>query len=489
MSDMNRLIICEINTWVWLHDLEEKTGMRLTLDQIPEEEWDRLVSLGFTAVWLMGIWTRSPLGRRISQANVDLYGEYAQSLPDWKMEDLPGSPYCVKEYTVDPRFGGNPALLKLYAELKLRGLKLILDFVPNHTAQDHKWVSTHPDYYIHGSESDYLQFPRDYFQSPNGVFCKGRDPFFPPWQDVAQLNAYSLSYRKEAADQLEKIAAMCDGVRCDMAMLLINRVFSYTWQNRAGNSPESEFWQDITTVVHGEYPEFIFIAEAYWNLEWDLMQMGFNYCYDKRLYDRLMVESAETIKLHLQSDIQFQSRLVRFIENHDEPRIAGSLPAPRMKAAAIVAFSLPGAIMIYEGQWEGRKIRNHVLLGRRQPEEPNSNIQEFYQILLQSAKNIPFDGVWKLCDMQGWPDNQSFHNLIAYCWQFQGGVLLIIVNYCENPSQGKIILPWVFDHEKDIQFNDLFGKEAFIRKGSELANDGLFVELPAWGFHYLSILP
>jgi len=484
---MDRLIICEINTWVWLHDLEEKTGTRLTVDKVPAEEWDSLVTQGFTAVWLMGIWSRSPLGRQISQANVDLYGDYAQSLLDWKMGDLPGSPYSVKEYRVDPRFGGDAALIKLHAALKERGLKLILDFVPNHTAQDHKWVSTRPDYYISGTESDYLKFPRDYFQSSNGVFCKGRDPFFPPWQDVAQLNAYSIPYRKAAADELKRIATMCDGVRCDMAMLLINRVFSYTWLNRVGSSPETEFWEDITTGVHVKYPDFIFIAEAYWNLEWDLMQMGFNYCYDKRLYDRLMVESAETIKLHLQSDLQFQSRLVRFLENHDEPRVAGSLPTPRMKAAAIVAFSLPGAIMLYEGQWDGRKIRNHVLLGRRQPEAPNSALQEFYQTLIQTARDIPSDGVWKMCEIQGWPDNSSFHNLIAYCWQFQGRVLLIVVNYCENPSQGRIILPWDFDQQKQMHFNDLFGKESFTREGSDVAKEGLFVELPAWGFHYFSI--
>jgi glycosidase len=487
MAIMDRLVISEINTSVWLNDLETKAGIPLTLDKVSALEWDRLADLGFNAVWLMGVWTRSPMGRRISQANVDLYGEYAQSLPDWQMEDLPGSPYCVKDYTVDPRFGGNDALIKLHSELNRRGMKLFLDFVPNHTAMDHKWVTNHPEYYIPGTEMEYLQSPHDFFQAASGVFCKGRDPFFPPWQDVAQLNAYSLPYRKEAAGQIKLIGAMCDGVRCDMAMLLINRVFSYTWQNRAGTSPETEFWQDIIQDVKKHYPEFIFIAEAYWDLEWDLMQLGFDYCYDKRLYDRLVHESADTVNQHLQADIKFQSRLVRFIENHDEPRITAVLSSPRLKAAALIVASLPGALMLYEGQWDGRKARNHVLLGRRQHEEPDTGLNEFYRTLLGTMHKIPSDAVWKLCEVNGWPDNQSCHNLITHCWQYQGKAILTVVNYCADSSQGKVILPFDYDHGKNIKFNDLFGKESFTRKGSELASDGLFVELPAWGFHFLSI--
>jgi glycosidase len=486
---MDRLIISEINTWVWMNDLEVKTGSRLTLDTVPDEEWDRLALLGFNAIWLMGVWTRSPMGRRISQSNVDLYGDYAESLPDWRMEDLPGSPYCVKEYEVDHRFGGNEALVKLHTALKRRGMKLFLDYVPNHTAMDHKWVTNHPEFYISGTENDFLQSPRDYFQASSGVFCKGRDPFFPPWQDVAQLNAYSIPYRKAAAEQLKLIGRMCDGVRCDMAMLLINRVFSYTWQNRAGVSPATEFWKDIIQNVRGKFPEFTFIAEAYWDLEWDLMQLGFDYCYDKRLYDRLMHETADTVRQHLTGDIQFQSRLVRFIENHDEPRAAGIMGVPRLKAASVIAASLPGAAMLYEGQWDGRRTRNHVLLSRRQPEGPDQGLREFYQTLLNTVKDIPASGTWTLCGVNGWPDNYSYTNLIAYCWQFESRILLVVVNYCENPSQGKIALPWKIDPGKGMVFANLFGGEPFIRDGSELAADGLFVELPAWGFHFLAIQP
>ena len=484
---MNRLIIAEINTWVWLAELEAKSGHSLTLDSIPDEEWARLIALGFNAIWLMGVWRRSPIGRRISQANVDLYGEYSQSVPDWKMEDLPGSPYCVKEYSVDPRLGGTEAIKKLKNKFHNLGIKLILDFVPNHTSQDHKWVSTHPEFYVHGTESDYLQYPRDFFEASGNIICKGRDPFFPPWQDVAQLNAYSIPYRKASAEQLKKIGTLCDGVRCDMAMLLINHVFSYTWQQRAGTTPETEYWRDVITDVRGKYPEFLFIAEAYWDLEWDLMQLGFDYCYDKRLYDRLTRETADTVRQHLNADLAFQSKLVRFLENHDEPRAAAIVPLNRMKAASLITATLPGAVLLYEGQWDGRKTRNHVLLGRRQQELPDSEIQNFYQLLLGAINDISAESDWVLCDVSGWTDNQSCHNLIAYCWRKQGRVLLTIVNFSETPSQGKVSLPWEVDQSSQMEFHDLFGHERFIRDGSQLSEEGLFVELPAWGFHFLSI--
>ncbi len=486
MSTKNRLIIAEINTWVWIAELEVKAGHSLTLDSIPDEEWKRLISLGFTAIWLMGVWTRSPIGRRISQANVDLYDEYAQSLSDWKMEDLPGSPYCVKEYSVDIRLGGTESLKNLKKKLNNLGLKLILDFVPNHTSQDHKWITTHPEYYINSSESDYLQYPREFFEASSGFFCKGRDPFFPPWQDVAQLNAFSISYRKAASEQIIKIGSLCDGVRCDMAMLLINHVFSYTWQNRAGNPPDTEFWHDVILDVRDKFPNFLFIAEAYWDLEWDLIQLGFDYCYDKRLYDRLIRETADTIKQHLKADVDYQVHLVRFLENHDEPRAAGILPVDRLKAATLISVSLPGALLLYEGQWDGRKIRNHVLLGRRQNELPDVEIRNFFQLLMLGVKDISADSTWELCNVSGWPDNQSCHNLIAYCWHIHGKELLIVVNYCENPSQGKVSLPWKIEPGRQVEFHDEINSEIFVRDGTKLAEEGLFVELPAWGFHCLS---
>ncbi len=435
----------------------------------------------------MGVWSRSQYGRKVSQENIGLYEEYGRSLPDWKMDDLPGSPYCIKEYSVDKRFGGNTALSVLRSELNRRGIKLILDFVPNHIALDHNWSDSHPEYLISGDEFDIVRSPREFFQTPKGVFSKGRDPFFAPWQDVAQLNAYSSAYRKAACNDLKQIGRLCDGVRCDMAMLMLNRVFSYTWQNRAGVVPATEYWEDIIPTVQEIYPEIIFIAEAYWGLEWDLQQVGFDFCYDKRLYDRLIHESTEAVRQHLQADFKFQSKLLRFIENHDEARAAEILSIPRLKAASVLITTLPGACLLYEGQWIGRKTRNHVLLGRRQPESVNIEILSFYRILLPEIKKIPSESDWQLCSITGWSDNQSCYNLLAYTWTEGHIKILIVVNFSEFPSQGRIHIPWQIKKNGNVEFVDLFGNEPMSRSGNELTSEGLFVDLPAWGFHFFYV--
>jgi glycosidase len=484
--EKSKFVIAEINAWVWLSDLEKKYHKTISFDTIPENEWDYLDSMGFNAIWMMGVWCRSPYGKKVSQENVDLYEAYGRSLPDWQMDDLPGSPYCVKDYSVDPRFGGNSALKKLRKKLKSRKIKLFLDFVPNHSAIDHSWIDSHPDFLIPGDEVDLIRSPRDFFHTSNGVFANGRDPFFPSWQDVAQLNAFSTGYRKAAAEELKKIGELCDGVRCDMAMLMLNRVFSYTWQNRGGAPLQSEFWTDVISDVRTSCPEMIFIAEVYWGLEWDLMQIGFDYCYDKRLYDRLIHESADTVKQHLQADFGFQSHLLRFLENHDEDRAAANLPLARLKAASVIMAAIPGACLINEGQWEGRKIWHHVLLGRRQPEPLNEELHSFYQTLFSIVTRIPSDGLWYLCPVSVWSDNKSGENIIAFGWDAGNEKFVVIVNFSDRNSQGRVRLPWRNLIKSTMIFTDLFNNETIIRNVDEISVEGLFVNLPPWGFHYFS---
>jgi hypothetical protein len=170
----------------------------------------------------------------------------------------------------------------------------------------------------------------------------------------------------------------------------------------------------VIPAVKRAHPNFCFIAEAYWDLEWELQQHGFDYCYDKRLNDRLEHENAESVRLHLCADLGYQPKLLRFIENHDEPRAAATFSLAKEQAAAVTIGSLPGARLFHEGQFEGRRIRMPVFLGRRPVEPVNLALQEFYVKLL-TAINAPIfrGGKWKLCDRNGWPDNQSCQNLVA----------------------------------------------------------------------------
>ena len=255
--------------------------------------------------------------------------DFRRALPDFRPEDNVGSPYCVRRYVVDQHLGGPEGLALARKELAQRGMRLLLDFVPNHVAPDHPWVTEHPEYFIQGNADDAKNDPASYIVAggKNRLAC-GRIPYFPAWPDVLQLNAFQPGLRQAVIETLSSIAAQCDGVRCDMAMLLLNAIFERTWGGRAGRRPATEYWGDVIPAIKKAHPDFIFIAEAYWDLEWELQQQGFDFCYDKRLYDRLEHDNAESVRLHLCADLAYQEKLFRFIENHDEPRAAATF-SPR----------------------------------------------------------------------------------------------------------------------------------------------------------------
>ena len=234
---------------------------------------------------------------------------------------------------------------------------------------------------------------------------------------MLQLNAFQPGLRQAVLETVSSIAGQCDGIRCDMAMLLLNSIFERTWGSRAGQKPATEYWRDLIPAVKKTYPDFLFIAEAYWDLEWELQQHGFDFCYDKRLYDRLEHDNAESVRLHLCADFAYQAKLLRFIENHDEPRAAATFSSAKERAAAVTIGTLPGARLFHEGQFEGRKIRLPVFLGRRPAETADKALQIFYHWLLDATNAPAFrDGQWALCNCTGWPDNSSYQNLVAWTW-------------------------------------------------------------------------
>jgi len=480
-------IMYEINTWVWLNELSRRYKKSITLDSIPDSEWDAIADLQVDAVWLMGVWERSPAGIRIARELPVLQEEYRRALPGFTREDVAGSPYCVHCYVVDEHLGGPKCLAKARKELAKRNMRLILDFVPNHVAPDHPWVLEHPEYFIQGSADDCAQKTGEFFRAGDKIIACGRDPYFPPWTDTAQVNAFHPGLRKAAIETVSSIASQCDGMRCDMAMLLINNIFEKTWGQRAGKRPETEYWQEILQAVRKKYPETLFMAEAYWGLEWELQQQGFNYCYDKRLYDRLVHDNAESVRLHLLADLSYQDKLVRFIENHDEPRAAATFPAQKQRAAAVTILTLPGAKLLHEGQFAGCRVKLPVQLGRRPIEPADGGLQTFYQKLLKAVNSKAFrEGEWQLCERSGWPDNQSYKNLVAWCWSHGNERYLIILNLSDARAQGRVLLCGDELSGRMWQLTDLFTNEVYERYGSEMMQSGLFVDLAPWGVHFFS---
>lgn len=480
----------EINTWLWLSDLSRRHKKAVNLSSVPPAEWDAIAKLGFDSVWLMGVWERSPAGIVIANRNRSLLEDFRRSLPDFRPEDNVGSPYCVRRYTTDRRLGGPDGLAVARRELAARGMKLILDFVPNHVAPDHPWAATHPEYFIRGHAEDAAKDPSSWMEIGGTVFACGRDPYFPAWPDVLQLNAFEAGLRLAVIETVAEIAGQCDGVRCDMAMLLLNEIFQRTWTSHAGTVPGTEYWADVIAALRRRHPHFLFIAEAYWNLEWRLQQLGFDFCYDKTLYDRLEHGEAESIRLHLCGELAYQEKLVRFIENHDEPRAAAAFSPAKQRAAALVAATLPGLRLFHEGQFEGRRIRPSVFLGRRAEEPPDRELSEFYRRLLQAINRPLFrEGEWKLCERTGWPDNASFFNVVAWSWRNAGEQCLIVINLSESPAQARVQVPWAGPRAEAWRLKDLLSDADFERDGDEMTLPGLYVDLAPWNYHFFQCVP
>jgi hypothetical protein len=478
-----RPTIYEINTAVWL----ERLG-GISLGEVPGAEWDAPARLPVDAVWLMGVWERSPAGLAIAQGDPGLDAANRAALPDLRAEDVIGSPYCVRDYAVDERLGGPDGLAAARAALAERGLRLILDYVPNHVAPDHSWALSRPECLITGDEDDLANHPDAFMRTPAGVVARGRDPYFPPWPDVVQLNAFAPALRAAVADTLLDIAGRCDGVRCDMAMLMTSEVFARTWGERAGPVPGDEYWPPLIARVKEAHPDFLFIAEAYWDMEWTLQQQGFDLCYDKRLYDRLVHEGAESVRGHLAAGADYQERLLRFIENHDEPRAAATFPPDRARAAAVAMSTLQGARLYHDGQLEGRRTRIPVFLGRGPDEPPDDGLRDFYGRLLRAVSDSDLrHGDWHLCATEGWPDNPSHEHLVAWCWASDAGRELVVVNLSGARADGRVRLPWTDLAGRAWELTDRLDGRRFERDGDELAADGLYVGLEPWGSHFLTL--
>jgi hypothetical protein len=479
----------QINIRVWLTELTRTLGRPATLDDIPDSELDGWVRLGFDWIWLLSVWQTGPAAQRISRNNLEWRREFADTLPDLSEEDIPGSGFAIASYTVHSHLGGDTALARLRERLKQRGLRLMLDFVPNHMAPDHPWVQQHPDYFVHGTEADLEGAPHNYCRviTPGGpaVLAFGRDPYFAGWPDTVQLNYGNPATQAAMIAELGRISGQCDGVRCDMAMLILPEVFRRTWAIH----PEL-FWPKAIAAVRQRHPGFLFMAEVYWDLEWEMQQQGFDYAYDKRLYDRLREGQPQAVREHLHAGLDFQDRLARFLENHDEPRAAATFPPGVHEAAAVVTFLAPGLRFFHQGQLDGRLKRISPHLGRGPTEPLNASVRQFYDRLLAVLRlETVRGGQWQLLEcVPAWEANRSSDRFIAYGWLGTAGErLLAAVNYSPHASQCFVRLPFPELGGRPWILQDLLGGARYDRDGADLLSRGLYLDVPPWHCHVFAL--
>ncbi|HET9606996.1 MAG TPA: alpha-amylase family glycosyl hydrolase [Nitrospira sp.] len=482
-------LLYQINTRVWLTELSTSLGRPATLDDIPNGELDRLAKLGFDWIWFLSVWQIGEAGKQISRTNPEWRREFQETLPDLREDDIAGSGFAITGYSVHSALGGDAALARLRKRLSHRGLKLLLDFVPNHTGLDHPWVNEHPEYYIAGSELDLARSPHNYIwvkrKAGDLLLAYGRDPYFPGWPDTLQLNYGNPATQEAMIGELLKIAGQCDGVRCDMAMLVLPDVFERTWGLQT-----KLFWPEATQRVRKQFPSFLFMAEVYWDLEWSLQQQGFNYTYDKRLYDRLREGHAAPVRGHLCADPDYQRKMARFLENHDEPRAAGTFSVELHRAAAVITFLSQGLRFFHQGQFEGRRKRISPHLVRAPLEAPDEVLRAFYDELLGVLQRQTVrDGQWQLLECApGWEGNWTSDCFLVFAWQASSQErLLVAVNYATHQSQCHVRLPFTDLKGHTIRFKDLMSSAAYEHTGDDLQARGLYLDMPGWGYHVFQV--
>jgi hypothetical protein len=268
----------------------------------------------------------------------------------------------------------------------------------------------------------------------------------------------------------------------------MNAIFERTWGGRVGGTPAADYWPLVIGATRGSQPEFKFIAEAYWGLEWELLQQGFDFCYDKKLYDRMEHGPAESVRQHLLGALAYQRGMIRFIENHDEPRAAAAFPGERGRAAAVALLTLPGARLLHEGQLEGWRVRLPVFLGRRPAEPVDAEQVAFYERLLKATGRELFErGEWRLCERSGWPDNPSYENVLAWCWVDGDERALIVINFGQRPAQARVQVAWDALRGRAWRLDDELAGVSYDRDGTELGDCGLYVELGPWQCHLFQV--
>jgi hypothetical protein len=488
-------LVYELNVRCWLQELSASRGQRITLGNVPGEELDRWQWFGFTHLWLMGVWTTGPRSRATALSSPELRRTFDATLPGWKSEQVSGSPFALGEYEVPRKLGGEKGLQKFRQQLHGRGLKLLLDFVPNHVGLDHHWITEKPELFVQSA------FARDEtcsLSNPDGIvrwIAHGKDPNFPAWIDTLQLD-YRLVETHQAMTQLLKsIARRCDGIRCDMAMLLLNDVFTKTWKKFpcAGSPSDREFWADAIQIVKRLHPNFLLLGEAYWDLEARLQSLGFDYTYDKRLYDYLVCRIPSEVQRHLLSVTpDFTARSAHFLENHDEPRIASILSVEEHRAAALLTPGLPGLRLLHDGQLSGAAIKMPVQLDRRPVEPLRPEIETLYSQMLQAVRSTTAGtGQGELLRPRpAWQDNPTARNFVVVQWQSEPDAFdLVVVNLALHQSQCFVSLNIANLGRHNWQMNNVLGDEAYRRFGDDLATQGLYLDLAPHGAQLFQFRP
>lgn len=479
----NQLFIYQLNTRIFCIE----NGVRVL--GAPENFFGSPEVFASDAIWLMGVWSPSQKSIQICSEHEGLNHEFRKTLSDLETKDIIGSPYAIFKYEPNPLIAEHFLELKQFKyKLNSIGKKLILDFVPNHMAVDSPLIDKYPDLFLYKKEEN-AEVCKNSFLHKNGrIYFYGRDPYYDGWTDTVQWDFSHPDTIKLHKKILSNISEVCDGVRCDMAMLPLEDVFEKTHGIRA-----LPYWKELIDSVKERYPNFLFIAEVYWNREYDLQQLGFDYTYDKTLYDRLKSREAEGIRLHLEATEEYQNHSLRFIENHDEERAVSTFKSWANSCFALLCF-LPGSVLYHQGQRQGKQIKIPVQLARGPKEEINLESENFYdrafyRIQKRKNKNLQLETF----ELKAYMDDYSLKNCIVRSVLNLDDNLVEILIFNTYPHQviGALHLPEqirekVLQYKQDeIILKDVLTGETYSRE-KEMIERGMFIKLESGQAHWFS---
>ncbi|GIQ83045.1 glycoside hydrolase, family 13 [Kipferlia bialata] len=475
--------LLEVSTRPWLYEMTQQYGYLISLSNVPDAELDAIQADGITALYALGMWSLGPYGLAHDRTDPGLLSSYAQTLPDYTVDDIIGSCFAVTSYTINPEIGTEDDLVTFRQRLHSRGIALYLDFVPNHSAVDSVHMSEHNEYFIHAPKGQTSPYdPSTYL--PDGT-AFGKDKYGNVWTDTAQYNYWDTMTYHARIMELQTVASFADGIRCDMAMLALNSqiadIWSYTLTTWGYTAPEEEFWSAAIRAVKQVYPDTIFMAEVYWGLGQDLLDTGFDYVYDKEgLYDTLSGEYLDNIRNYIKyTSYDYLSHGTHFIENHDEGRAVehfGSVPVA--DAAGLITFTLPGMKFHFQGQWVGKRNKLDVHLRRSYAEADSTEAEDLYGALLPMLN----DDVWHLGtytydDVWGTDD---CWRLMSWRYEYNGVKVVVIANFSDQSGSGRVSVPNAGNGSDSIVITEKLSGAEYTRSASDMRDNGLFVIVDAW---------
>jgi glycosidase len=483
---MPRVVLLAKNCSVWLDQLAKQYGRPIqTLDQVPDEELDKIAGWNFNSLWLIGIWERSGASRRIKH----LMGNI----------DAVSSAYSVYDYRVADDLGGEAAFQNLNERAKARGIRLASDMVPNHTGIFSQWVLDHPEYFI---QTSYPPFPGYRFTGPDlsedpsiqlriedGYWNRrdaavafqridnrtgeiryiyhGNDGTNMPWNDTAQLDMLRSDVREAVIRKIFDIARRFSIIRFDAAMTLTKRHFARLWYPEPGGGGDipsrsdfamtkidferafpEEFWREVVDRINAEMPDTLLLAEAFWLLEgYFVRTLGMHRVYNSAFMHMMMKEENAKYRDLLSETLEFEPEILRryvsFMSNPDEETAIRQFGTDdKYFGVCVLLVTLPGLPLFAHGQIEGLTEKYGMEYRRAYYHEtPNTGLierheREIFPLMQKRFLFSPVAHFWLFDAMAA--DGSVNENVFAFVNRERGERALVLYNNKYERASGRI---------------------------------------------------